>query len=51
MAIAACRIVGAVNALDLSVNVTTVNRTTTVNNRYGPESGSSNGDRTGGGWR
>ena len=51
MAIAASRIVRAVNALDLSVNVTTVNRTSTVNNRYGPSSGSSNGDRVGGGWR
>jgi hypothetical protein len=51
MATAASRIVGAVNALDLSVNVTTVQRTTTVNNRYGPSGGSATTDRVGGGWR
>lgn len=48
MAAAAARIVGAVNALDLSVNVTTINRTSTVNNRYGPSGGSANTDRIGG---
>ena len=37
----ATRIVGAINGLDLTVNVTTVNRTSTVNNRYGPSGGSS----------
>ena len=47
MSAAAGRIVGAVNALDLSVNVTTVNRTSTVNNRYGPSGGSSTTNRSG----
>ena len=41
------RIVGASTALDLSVNVTTVNRTSTVNNRYGPSGGSSTTNRSG----
>ncbi len=44
----ASRIVGAINALDLSVNVTTVNRTSTINNRYGPSGGSSTTQRAGG---
>ena len=39
-------IVAAVNGLDLSVNVTTVNRSSTVNNRYGPSGGSSTTGRT-----